>query len=257
MSKLIDKLRRVSQGAPQPMGFRSGQAAPDRPKILLISALVGAKTGNLADLVAGADGGLVPLSRLEEGAKTHARLSQRVPDLPWGGWLKGIITGEPVEKSDWDFVVFPAESTPLAAFQNAAVGKILEVKASIGQGLLSATSELPVDAVLIAGEVEDSPVITYQHLAQFHYFADRLAKPLLVRVPLGITAPEIEALWTAGVDGLVVELGPKARAGALAGLRQVIDSLTYPALRERGQARALLPQMRSEQAEAEIEPEEE
>jgi len=257
MSKLIDKLRRVSQGAPQPMGFRAGQPASDRPKILLIAALAGAKTGKLTDLVAGADGGLVPLSRLEEGAKAFNQLSQRVPDLAWGGWLKGIVPGEPVKSSDWDFIVFPAESTPLAAFQNAEVGKVLEVKASSRESYLSAIGELPVDAVFITGEVEESPVITYQHLAQFHSFAARLNKPLLVRVPLGITGPEIEALWAAGVDGLVVELGPRVGVGALGELRRVIDSLTYPAPRKRGRVQALLPKTSSEQTGTDLEPEEE
>jgi hypothetical protein len=180
-----------------------------------------------------------------------------VPDLPWGGWLRGVATGEPVKKSDWDFVVFPAETTPLAVFQNAEVGRVLEVKASTREGILNATSELPVDAVLIAGEAEDSPVITYQHLAQFRSFAARLTKPLLVRAPLRITAPEIEALWAAGVDGLVVELGPRVGGGALGELRQVIDSLTYPVPRKRDRDRVLLPQMRGAEKETELEPEEE
>jgi len=259
MSKLTDKLRQVSQAAPQPMGFRLGQLAPSKPQILLIAGLTEAKTGNVADLVSGADAGLVPMSRLEEGTKTLRKCSQEVPDIPWGGWLRGIGAGEikSVKKADWDFVIFPAESTALEAFPNTKLGKILEVKASLSGGLLSTIDELPVDAVLIANESEDSPFLTWQQLMQIRRFADRLAKPLLVPVPLEVTAHELEVLWGAGVDCLVVEVGMGQPSGALRELREVIGSLTFPSPRKRGRVRALLPQVGSEGTEVEIETEEE
>ena len=88
MSRLVDKLKKISQDAPQPMGFRAAQSATPKPKMLLIASLTRAETGNAADYVAGADGGLVIISASSE-AKALKEASEAAPDIPWGAWLKG------------------------------------------------------------------------------------------------------------------------------------------------------------------------
>ena len=240
----MDELNRVSQAAPQSMGFRAAQPVSPKPKILLIASLVQVRVDGLADYVAGADAGLLHISELSSGVKTLQKVCQIAPDIPWGGWLRDIGRGgiEQIVKVGCDFVIFPAADTSLAILQNDEVGKILEVEASLSEGLSRTIDELPVDAVLIAGEEKEDYFLTWQHLMLFWRFANSLAKPLLVSVPSTVVASELQVLWEAGVDGVVVEAG----AGGLKELRQAIDKLTFPPLRRRRKAEALLPYISAE-----------
>ena len=221
------------------MGFRAEQPVSPKPKMLLIASLAGANVDNLADYMAGADAGLLPISKLSSGNETFKKISQDVPDIPWGGWLKDISWGEmkQMERIGCDFVIFPAANTSLAILQNNEVGRILEVEASLSEGLLRTIDELPVDAVLIAGEQREDYFLTWQHLMLFWRFANSLAKPLLVSVPSRVMASELQVLWEAGVDGVIVEAG----VGGLKELRQAIDKLTFSPQRRQRKAEALLP----------------
>ena len=260
------------------MGFRRGQSVASKPKILLVASLSQAGVSNLADWVAGADAGLLQISGLEEGIKTLCGYAEAVPDIPWGGWLKasGGEVMRQMKGPGCDFVIFPAD-TPLGVLENTEVGKtepagkkyaevglkntevgkILEVEAQLGEGLLKTIDELPVDGVLIAGEQEDSLLLTWQKLMLFRHFADSVSKPLLVPIPSKVTANELQVLWEAGVDCVIVEVGATQPPGKLRKLREAIDKLTFPSPRRRGRVKALLPQVRSEGTEVEIETEEE
>ena len=54
-----------------------------------------------------------------------------------------------------------------------------------------------------------------------------------------MTASELQAVWEAGVSGVVIEAGEVR--GRLKELRQSIDKLTFPPQRKRGKPGALLP----------------
>ena len=248
MSRFIDKLNQVSRVVPQAMGFRMAQPVSEKPKILLIAGLTQAKSGELADCVVGADAGLLRIPKSSSGAKTLREMSQAAPDIPWGGWLRDINEGgmKQMAKAGCDFVVFPAANTPLALPQNDEMGKILEVESSLSEGLLRTVNELPLDAVLIAAEQEGEYPLTWHHLMLFQCFADLLTKPLLASIPSNVTANELQALWKAGVDGVVIEVEVGQPVDRLKELRQVIDKLAFPSQRKRGKAEALLPHIDSE-----------
>ena len=93
------------------------------------------------------------------------------------------------------------------------MGKILEVETALSEGLLAAVNKLPVDAVLIGGEPES--FLTWNHLMHFQRCANLLTKPMLASIPSNVTASELQALWGAGVDGVVVEVGVGQPAGKL------------------------------------------
>ena len=249
MSQFIDKLNQVSRVMPQTMGFRTAQPAPEKPKILLIASLAGDSADGLADYVVGADAGLLRIPKLSSGAKAIKEISQAAPDIPWGGWLRDINKAgiKQMAKADCDFLVFPAANTPLALLQNdEEVGKILEVEASLNEGLLRTVNELPIDAVLIAGSQEGEHFLTWHHLMLFQHFADLLTKPLLASTPPDVTANELQALWKAGVDGVVIEVAVGQPVDRLKELRQAIDKLAFPSQRKQGKTKALLPRIDSE-----------
>ena len=246
MSRFIDKLNRLSQAAPQPMGFRTTQTVSSKLKMQFVASLAQDDVDSLADYVAGADAGLLRISELSSGAETLKKISLATPDIAWGGRLgdgdeRGI---KQLVDGGCDFVVFPAASAPLTIVQNNEVGKILEVESSLSEGLMRTIDELPVDAVLVAGEQGKGYFLTWHHLMLFRRFADSLTKPLLVSIPSNVTANELRALWEAGVDGVVVELGAGQPANRLKKLRQAIDKMTFPSRRQK-KTEALLPHITS------------
>jgi len=217
--------------------------------------LAQANIDSLADYVAGADAGLLPISKSRSGAKTLQKIYQAVPDIVWGGWLRESdeATIKQMVNAGCDFVVFPA-GTPLTVFQNGELGKILEVEPSLSEGLMRAVNELPVDAVLIAAELAEG--LTWHHLMLFQRFADLLTKPLLVAIPSNVTASELQVLWETGVDGVVIEVGIEPSANRLKELRQAIDKLAFP-VRSQKKTEALLPRIGREPSIAAVEKEEE
>ncbi|MFC1908086.1 hypothetical protein ACFLWT_01610 [Chloroflexota bacterium] len=242
MSKFIDRLNQVSQAELQSMGFRTTQLVSEKPKILLIASLAQASVGDLANYMTGADAGLLRIPKLSAGVKIIKEMSQMMPDIPWGGWLRDIGQKgiKQIVKAGCDFVVFPTANTPLAILQDSEVGKILEVEASLSEGLLRTANELPVDAVLVAGEQEEH-FLTWHHLMLFQHFADLLTKPLLVSIPSNVEANELQALWEAGVDGVVTEVGVGQPAERLKKLRQIIDNLVFPSQHKQEKVKPLLP----------------
>ncbi|MDD4984913.1 MAG: hypothetical protein PHQ43_03850 [Dehalococcoidales bacterium] len=261
MSKLIDKLNRTANGSPQAIGFRARQAASPNPEMLLIASLTPADAGEAADRTAGADSGMLSISKTKVDAKAFRECSQAVPGIPWGIWLKDAEGGKTDLKGiDCDFIVFPA-SVPLRVIQDNKAGKILEVEASVSEGLLRTINKLPLDAVLIVEGQKNSPLLTWQHLMLVRHFATSLAKPLLVPVPAKVTANELGALWESGADGVIVAAGDGQAPEALSELRRAVDKLALSARRRQDTVKVLLPQITreitSEQGEEEEEEEEE
>ena len=208
----------------------------------LHASLRGLLRGNkMISSLAGADAGLLRISQPGSAAGLLQKVTKAVSDIPWGVWLEDSNQGEveKVLKDNCDFMVFAATGTPLTLLKNEEVGKILEVEASINEGLLRAANELPIDAVLVTGEKTDDYFLTWQHLLVFQRFADLLNIPLLVSVPLEITADEFQALWEAVIDGVVVAAGQLQ--GRLQELRQIIDKLTFPLPRRHDKIEPRLP----------------
>jgi len=230
------------------MGFRLAESAQDEPKILLVASLAQADIEDLTDYVAGADAGLLSIPELPSGTKTLQGLSQAIPDVPWGYRLENVSQEKikQVVNAGCDFVVFPAARTSLAIPQDDELGKILEVEMSLSEGLLRTVDELPVDALLITEEPGKDYFLTWHHLMILRHFADLLTKPLLVSVPAKVTASELQVLWEAGMDGVIVEAGVGQPKQRLKKLRKAIDKLTFSSRHEQRKAGALLPHIGEE-----------
>ena len=242
MSKFIDKLSRFSQGESQAFGFTARQSSSPKPKIQLVASMAAEDAEPLSARAAGADAVLLKISKPAAAVEALQKLTKSLPDIILGGWLQGGGNGdiERLTKAGCDFIVFPAASTPLAiAKNNKETGKILDVESSLSEGLLRTVNELPVDAVLIAGEEKEQP-LTWQRLMGFRRFADLLTKPLLVSVTSQVTGEELLALWEAGVTAVVVEIDAKQPEDRLMKLRQEIDKLEFSTRRNR-RGGALVP----------------
>lgn len=244
MSKFIDIVTRLSRGETQPIGFIARQAASPRPKIQVVASLTAESAESLTGHIGGSDAALLRFSKPAAGAEALQKLSQSLPDIIWGGWLRGGDGDiEQIARAGGDFVVFSASAAPLTMLNSSKeTGKILEIEESLSDGLLRAANHLPVDAVLVAGEEKESLALTWRRLMLFQHFADLLAKPLLVTVPSQVTAAELKTLWEAGAIAVVLEVSPKQPEDGLMKLRQEIDKLEFPSRRAR-RAEVLAPRL--------------
>ena len=248
MSQLIDRLNQIAEAVPQPIGFRPSQSASAKPKVLLIASLIQATSiNNLTDYITGADTVLLPITKLSGGTKTVQKIARSMPDIPWGGWLKTIDRRriDSMVKAGCDFIVFPTSTALAVPHNNDKVDKILQVEASLSEGLLKAINELPISAVLIASKSGAEQSLTWRHLMLFRHFTSILTKPLLASIPINVTAKELQAIWETGVGGVVVEVGGRQSVGRLEELRRAVDKLTFPPHR-REKAKALLPRIGEE-----------
>ncbi len=244
MSKFIEKLQRLSQVASEPIGFRPRQQAPSKPKIQLVAVLSPENLDHLTEAVTGADAVLLPIGQGGPDAQNLAQKAKAITEIPWGVWLRGSHSAI----AEWlnagcDFFVFPAANTPVTLLEteNNEMGKVLEVESSLTDGLLRAINELPINAVLVTDELAGSHSLTWHHLMLFQRLDSLLTKPLLVPASSGMTAGELQALWGAGVDGLLIEVAAGPSQDRLKELRQIVDNLTFPLPRRRTKVEAVLP----------------
>jgi len=233
LSKLLDKLNQVSRGSAQPIGFRTA-STPKSPRMVLIAALGEGDSSAAAVAKESADAVLL------KGAVSQIAAS--LGDVPWG-----VCLSEATEKDlsqlkgmGCDFLVFDTAKAPLTLLKEEGLGKIAEIEPSLADGLIRAIEQLPIDAVLIGGELS----LSVHRLMVCQHLANLVRKPLIALSPPGMSEEDLKGLWEAGMAGVMVEGGAKEE---LSGLRQAIDAL--PASRRKGKERAeaLLPYPREEE----------
>ena len=242
MSKFIDILTRSAQAAPQPIGFRTTQAAQPKHRIQLVAAVIKGTIDTLTDYVTGADAGLLRTPGPISSANALKKAIPATPDIPWGIWLEEAVQEELKKaiKSGCDFMVFPVGAA-LVVPPDDSVGIIIQVDTSIAEGPLRTLNELPLDAVLVTLQSEKDDQRTWHQLMLIQRFGDIVTRPLLVSIPSGTDADELQLLQEVGIDGVVVDTGPDQPPGEVNRLRQVIDSLEPPTTRKRQKMDALLP----------------
>jgi hypothetical protein len=242
MSKFIDRLTQSTQAAPS-IGFRTVQSASVKPKLQLVAVLTTGSADAAGADTGGADAGVLRISKVDAGV--IKKLIGAMPDIPWGVWLEADACGQMdrVAKLGCDFVVFPAVGTALTVPPGDGVGMVLQIDSSVPEGQLRTANDLPVDAVLVTAEQAEPGPVTWDQLMLYRRFAGLLTRPLLVSIPPGAGADELQMLWDAGIGGVVVDVGVQSPAGELNRLREAIDGLAPPSPRKKIKLEAIAPQI--------------
>lgn len=247
MSRFIDKLKQVSQAESQPMGFRKEKVI-SKPRLMFIARLSKNDIDIPSMQLTGPDAWLLTVKQDSE-IKVIKEIARSIKDIPWGTMLESASRGgiKKAVEAGCDFIVFPPEM-PLEVIEDEGLGKVLLVEASLEVSLLKTLDELPVDAIIITGEQAKGVALTWRHLMLFRRFAGISNKPLLVSVPLAITGDGLQAIWEAGISGVIVEAAAEQPADEFKKLSLVIDSLAPPSKRRRTKMRAIVPKLREETA---------
>jgi hypothetical protein len=242
MSKLVKKLRQVSENAAQPLGFRTAPPTASRQMLLIVSVPQG-HGDTIAQLArAEIDAILVDSRNLKE-AGDFSHLAASAGDVPLGLWLDPASEEylEQFKQAGGDFLVFEAGAAPATLLQEEELGKVLRVDPSQDESLLCTIDQLPIEVVLLDVKNERD-VLTISDLMYCQWLAGLVDKPLLVTAQRELTDKEILSLREVGVRGIVVELQEKQIGDSLARLSQAIKTLP-PKTKRFGEKNALLPRL--------------
>jgi len=252
MSKLAEKIRRVTMGEPTPIGF--GAAGRARTATMLLLGLAADRWAERASQAA--SGGVDALIlAFGDGALKKGELQDAVKaagDVPCGVQL-GQADPEVIERlrqAGVDFVVFEAERTTAAALLDETLGYVLHLREEMSDVYLRTLEPLPLDAILLPSP-EGS--LTVRAQMELQRIAGLARTPLIVAVPPSTGPAEFQCLRDVGVAGVAVDLGLPGGVEALPALRQGIEGLPPRRRRREEHGEALLPSMAPQAAEEEEE----
>ncbi len=235
MSKLIDKLCKLSQAASQPMGFHTSKTIEAGSKILIIGRFTVNSSTTSPKISPDADAVLI---HTDATAKDIQKAAKSLGNIPWGVYLEesGDVTAELIG-AGCDFVVFSPTSHIQDLPQDEKIGKILQVDSSMDDGLLRAINDLPADAVLITDALESSETLTVHQVMIYRHLANFIAKPLIVPVPANISEAELKSLQDIEIDGVLVE----AEGNNLRELSKTVSKLPPRAVKKGAKGGVILP----------------
>ncbi len=244
MSKTIDKLKKLSQTAPTPMGFRTSKMTETPTPIMIIGRTAVKATATAGKTDSGADALLIYSGKAGLSAASVQKTAKSFGDVPWGVYLEesGEITGAMAE-AGCDFVVFSPATMVSELPRDEKVGKIVEVDASMDDGLLRAINDLPADAVLVTDASGKSDRLVWHQLMIYRHLANFIVKPMIVPVSDSISEAELKALQDAGIDGVMAEIDGES----LKELRKAISKLPARSVKKREKG-VLLPHTGGETA---------
>ena len=238
MSRLIDKLKKLSQTAPSPMGFHTSRPAKAGSPLLIIGRTLIKTTASAARSNSGADAVLVYTDKSELTAVSAQKTAKVFGDTPWGVYLEeSYDAATALVEAGCDFVVFSPTARITDLPQDEKIGKIVQVDSSMDDGLLRAINDLPADAVLVTDNLEGNETLTIHQLMIYRHLANFIAKPLIVPIAGNITEAELKALQDVEIDGVMAEMD----GDSLQELRETVNKLPPRSARKRDKTGVLLP----------------
>jgi len=238
MSKLIEKLERISEGRGQPFGFG---AAVNRVKALplLVIAIVPEGDARAASAAAAAkvDAVLVTGAAPGKADAISAKIMGEMPDIPWGVSLDSV-TRDDMERlagAGCDFVVFSVAGSQAAALNAEKPGKVLRIDPSLDENLARTISRLPVDAVFLQPAGDGEGGLTVEQLMVYEWLVGVSGKHPVAAMPPGMPVEDIESLWGLGVVAVAADLAVSDPAERLSRIREALEKL--PAKRRRPKTR--------------------
>jgi len=259
MSKLLEKLERLSEGNGQPLGFGP---AVTRTKISQMLTIASVPAGNAQLITAatkqGADALLLTVENLEKDSKALAKMNRAKAEIPWGVSLEAV-SKEDIEQLielGCDYVIFSPARTPAAVLMEEGIGKVLRVDTSLPESLAKAINRLQVDAVLLNPVGMAEAVFTVHQLMVLERLAGSTGKYVLMTMPLGLSTSDIEILWGLGVRGVMVDMTGEQSEQRLSQVKEAIQKLPTTHKKSKEKFRATLPaaDRSSEKEEEEEEP---
>ncbi len=243
MSLFIDKLKQASQSEPPPLGFRTAQKSI-KPRLLVIASIDRTDASNMVNIKTGIDAFLFTAHKSAE-YKAVEKTARSLTDIPCGCRISGSFNID-FEKTALDFIVFGDDMPAPALLKSEKTGRIVIAEDNMTGEMIRILDTMPQDAVFLDDKPAEKLSLTWRKITVYKRFSTLSTKPLLISVPLNLTADELQAIWDMGVSGLIVKVVDAESVEALKKLRQTVETLMPPSKHKRNKSRALVPQVRSE-----------
>lgn len=218
------------------MGFRP-VSAPIKEGMLLIAGIDGVAAAKDAKALSGGGTDALLIFNPGNDKEKLCRLVKAAGDVPSGIFMRGGKEETlAVGNIGCDFVALDFKSSA-SWLSNKDMGRFLVVKFSLDRNLLESLAGIDIDGVIVDSSGEQlctvAQAILYQRLIYLS------GKTLLVILPSSISGGELDCLWQAGVDGVIVPPGESAED--VFKLRKMIDALPARAKRGKGAVEVKLP----------------
>ena len=241
MSRFIDKLKKASLSEPPPMGFRTVQKSI-KPRLLVIAQADKPEVLGAVDITDAADACLFDAQKAAD-YKAAEKFAKSMKDIPCGCRISGSFNID-FEKTALDFVIFGHDMPAAVLLKTEKTGRIALAQEDMTGEMIRILDSMPQHAVFLDEKPAEKLSLTWRKLSLYKRFSVLTTKPLLVSVPVNLTADELQAIWDMGVNGLIVKVADAESVEALNKLRQTVETLLPPSKNKRNRSRALVPQVR-------------
>lgn len=239
MSKFIERLDYIREGAPAALGFGvpRGQKAPGMALLAIVSGSDAKAVKQVADLKP--DGALV--SGVDDPAKLKEACQALGEGIPWGSPVSSLNEEQAAayEKEGCDLLSFPLQGTSVAGVGSDKVARILRIDVAMEPEQLRIIDALPVDGVLIKGP-DSSSQWSLEDLVTVAGVTRRVDKYVIVETSQLPGAKELEALRDAGVNGLAVDVA-SVPGEKLAELKTALENMPRQRPGRKDRSMAILP----------------
>lgn len=227
MSKLLDRLDRITRGPVRTLGFAPASVKETVPTLALLAEVAAARTKEAHEaLTSGADAVILSLT-----GKTH-----KLPEMPEGSSCGAEVQSLDKAQADtlrtqgYDFLVFGIEGTQAEALEEGDCTRILRVSSALEDTQLRCIEDLPVDVVIVTKPAPEGP-LSLTHLLAISNVRAATSRYVLLEWDADLSGKELEQLRDMGVDGIVFKADGDAPAATVASLHERIAAL--PARRPR------------------------
>lgn len=204
MGKLTDRLKELSRGGSQPVGFAPAAPRPSPPAMLVMASVEMAE-GEAASQAAQseADAVLAPVgpATTDDTIRTLRNATRRTlmgAALTAGG--KDIV--DRLQRAGCDFVLLSNETLAADILTEERTDKVLEIEPAWSDIFVREIERLPVEAVLF--RIMGGERLSLQQYLQCLRVASLARKPVLVMLPGSVGTEALQPLRDAGVSGVVV-----------------------------------------------------
>ncbi|MDA0264887.1 MAG: hypothetical protein O3A93_04365 [Chloroflexi bacterium] len=204
MSKFIDRLDEIIDGAPARMGFGPARGAKVPGLALIVQVSSSHKAG--VDTAAGVSPDCIFLSGLS-GAAQVDELKDSLTGKVWGVKTGSLSAADAkaFQEAGAGVLAFQLNGTSIGAVSSDDSARLLCIDPAADVEDLRDMNSLPIDAVLfpLAGA---SSSWTLDDLAKVARVRSRLGKYLLAEITEPPAADDLKVLRTAGINGLVLDV---------------------------------------------------
>ena len=237
MSKFIDRLDEINEGAPARMGFGPARAEKVPGLALIIQVSGDHKAGAATASEISPDG--IIISGLSGPAQVK-ELKDALSGNIWGVRTDSLSTADAkaYEEDGSGVLAFRLKGTAMGAVSSEESATVLCIEPDTGIEELRDINALPIDAVLFPLSGASSSW-TLADLTTVARISSRLSKYLLAEITEPPSPDDLKVLRTAGIDGLVLDVS--AGKEVLESLKKSLLDMPKHGSEKSSRSNAILP----------------